>query len=70
MMEEKNLEILALEKKMSIRDLAKLVGVTEVTMWRYVHRSRIPSIPIAAAIADALDIDWREVIDLCKEEEG
>lgn len=61
-----SLERLALSKDMSLRDLAKKVNVSEVQMWRYANRKRVPPIPIASAIADALGIDWKEVEELCE----
>lgn len=67
----KSLEELALEKNLTMRDIAKKAKVSEVQMWRYNNRKRTPSIPIAAAIADMLGIDWKEVVELCKPiEEG
>lgn len=64
--DEKSLELLALQKDLSLRELAQKVHVSEVTMWRYVNRKRTPPIPIASAIADLLEIDWTEVVKLCE----
>ena len=63
-----SLDVLCVEKNMSVRDLAKKVKVSEVQMWRYIRRERVPSIPTAGTIANALGIDWQEVIEMCKPE--
>ena len=42
----KSLEELALEKNLTMRDIAKKAKVSEVQMWRYNNRKRTPSIPI------------------------
>jgi transcriptional regulator with XRE-family HTH domain len=67
-MARETLETVALEKGIDIRTLARKAKVSEVTMWRYINRKKVPSIPIAAVIADTLGIDWQEVIKLCEEE--
>ncbi len=64
--EEKSLELLALQKDLSLRELAQKVHISEVLLWRYVNRKRTPPIPIASAIADLLGIDWTEVVKLCE----
>ena len=67
-MAKETLETVALDKGIDIRTLARKAKVSEVTMWRYINRKKVPSIPIAAVIADTLGIDWQEVIKLCEEE--
>ena len=67
-MAKETLETVALDKGIDIRTLARKAKVSEVIMWRYINRKKVPSIPIAAVIADTLGIDWQEVIKLCEEE--
>lgn len=54
-----------LEKKgMTQRELADRVGVTEVSMSRYINGDRTPKGPIAAKIARELDADITDVVDI------
>lgn len=54
-----------LEKKgMTQRELADRVGVTEVSMSRYINGDRTPKGPIAAMMARVLDADITDVIDI------
>lgn len=53
----KTLKTIIEEKGISQRKLAELVGVTEVSMSRYVNGDRVPKAPIAIKIADVLGID-------------
>lgn len=51
------------ELGMSQRDLAKAVGVNEVSMSRYVTGVRIPKAPVLARIAIALHTTSEELMD-------
>ena len=48
------------EMAMSQRDLAEAVGVTEVSMSRYINGKRVPKGPLCAKIAHALgcSVEW------------
>lgn len=61
-----SLDEAGLKKDLTVRDLAKIAKVSEVTMWRYIHRKAIPSIVEASVLADALGIDWRDVLKMCE----
>lgn len=49
------------EKGVSQRRLAKQVGVTEVSMSRYVSGERTPKAPMAIRIADVLGVDVKDL---------
>ena len=42
------------KQRLSQRELATIVGVTEVSMSRYINGERMPKGPVVARIADAL----------------
>lgn len=46
---------LLVERKMTQRDLAKRVKITEVSMSRYISNDRVPNASIVASIANVLD---------------
>ena len=48
------LQKLLYEKNMSQRELSEIIGVTDVTVSRYVSGERVPKADIAARIAQAL----------------
>lgn len=57
---EKRMIIVLEKRNMSQRELAKLIGITEVTMSRYINGERIPNITILTMICKVLNIsaDW------------
>ena len=58
-----NLKKIIDEKGVQQRWLAEQVGVTEVSMSRYVSGKRIPKAPLAIRIADALGVDVKELYE-------
>ena len=48
------LQKLLYEKHMSQRELSEIIGVTDVTVSRYVRGERVPKADVAARIAQAL----------------
>ena len=50
-------------KGMSQRELADKVGITEVTLSRYINGNRVPKAPTAMCIARALDVDVEEIFE-------
>lgn len=56
-----NLKRIIDEKGVQQRWLAEQVGVTEVSMSRYVSGDRIPKAPMAIRMADALGVDVKEL---------
>ena len=50
-------------KGMSQRELADKVGITEVTLSRYVNGNRVPKAPVAMCIARALGVDIEEIVE-------
>jgi transcriptional regulator with XRE-family HTH domain len=50
-------------KGMSQRELADKVGITEVTLSRYINGNRVPKAPIAMCIARALDVNIEEIFE-------
>ena len=56
-----NLKRIIDEKGVQQRWLAEEVGVTEVSMSRYVSGERIPKAPMAIRMADALGVDVKEL---------
>lgn len=50
-------------KGMSQRELADKVGITEVTLSRYINGNRVPKAPIAMCIARALGVDVEEIFE-------
>lgn len=56
-----NLKRIIDEKGVQQRWLAEQVGVTEVSMSRYVNGERIPKAPMAIMMADALGVDVKEL---------
>ena len=58
-----NLKRIIDEKGVQQRWLAEAVGVTEVSMSRYVSGERIPKAPIAIRMADALGVDVKDLYE-------
>lgn len=56
-----NLKRIIDEKGVQQRWLAEQVGVTEVSMSRYVNGERIPKAPMAIRMADVLGVDVKEL---------
>lgn len=56
-----NLKRIIDEKGVQQRWLAEQVGVTEVSMSRYVNGERIPKAPMAIMMADALGVDVKDL---------
>ena len=56
-----NLKRIIDEKGVRQRWLAEQVGVTEVSMSRYVSGGRIPKAPLAIRMADVLGVDVKEL---------
>ena len=56
-----NLKRIIDEKGVQQRWLAEQVGVTEVSMSRYVSGERIPKAPLAIRMADVLGVDVKEL---------
>ena len=50
-------------KGMSQRELADKVGITEVTLSRYINGNRVPKAPVAMCIARALGVDIEEIVE-------
>ena len=50
-------------KGMSQRELADKVGITEVTLSRYINGNRVPKAPVAMCIARALGVDIGEIVE-------
>lgn len=50
-------------KGMSQRELADKVGITEVTMSRYINGNRVPKAPTAMCIARALGVNIEEILE-------
>ena len=50
-------------KGMSQRELADKVGITEVTLSRYINGNRVPKVPVAMCIARALGVDIEEIVE-------
>ena len=50
-------------KGMSQRELADKVGITEVTLSRYINGNRVPKAPTAMCIARALGVDVEEIFE-------
>ena len=48
---------------MSQRELADKVGITEVTLSRYINGNRVPKAPTAMCIARALGVDVEEIFE-------
>lgn len=44
------------ELKLTQRELAATVGVTDITISRYIHDERMPNAVVIAGIAKALDV--------------
>ena len=59
-----NLKRIIDEKGVQQRWLAEQVGVTEVSMSRYVNGERIPKAPMAIMMADALGVDVKDLYGL------
>ena len=51
------------EKGMSQRELADKVGITEVSLSRYISGGRTPKAPVAMCIARALGVDVEELFE-------
>ena len=51
------------ERHISICRLAKMTGLAQSTIWRYVHGEREPAISCLKKIAKALDVDLMDLID-------
>ena len=50
-------------KGMSQRELADKVGITEVTLSRYINGDRTPKAPVAICIARVLGVDAEEIFE-------
>lgn len=50
-------------KGMSQRELADKVGITEVSLSRYINGNRIPKAPVAMCIARALGVNIEEILE-------
>ena len=50
-------------KGMSQRELADKVGITEVTLSRYINGNRVPKAPVAMCIARVLGVDISEIVE-------
>lgn len=50
-------------KGMSQRELADKVGITEVTLSRYINGNKVPKAPTAMCIARALGVDVEEIFE-------
>ena len=66
----KNIKDILDEKGMSQRELADKVGITEVSLSRYINGNRVPKAPIALNIARVLGVDVNELFDCGFERSG
>ena len=58
------------EKGISQRELAEMVGITEVSMSRYINGERTPKAPIAMKIARVLDVNIEDLFPgICPSDE-
>lgn len=58
-----NLRDILKDRKMSQKELANEIWVTEATISRYINKQRIPSIKHILEISYALNVDVNELID-------
>lgn len=58
-----NLRDILKDRKMSQKELANEIWVTEATISRYINKQRMPSIKHILEISYALNIDVNELID-------
>lgn len=58
-----NLRDMLKDRKMSQKELANEIWVTEATISRYINKQRMPSIKHILEISYALNIDVNELID-------
>lgn len=60
------IKVLLDRRGMTQRELAKRIGITEVSMSRYVCNARIPKGPLIAAMAKALGVSADELLGLAE----
>lgn len=58
-----NLRDILKDRKMSQKELANEIWVTEATISRYINKQRMPSIKHILEISYALNVDVNELID-------
>jgi transcriptional regulator with XRE-family HTH domain len=60
------IKVLLDRRGMTQRELAKRIGITEVSMTRYINNSRVPKGPLVAAMAKALGVSADELLGLAE----
>lgn len=59
----RNLVDMMKEARITQHDLSDMIGVSEGTISKYIHKQRMPSVKVIINIAYALDCDFDDLLD-------